>query len=403
MVKKIEQNITPNEELLSRSISKVYPSKKELLDKLNSGKKLRIYVGIDPTADYVHLGHSTNYYILKRFWENGHKIIVLIGDFTARIGDPSDKTSTRRQLSTEEVLSNLASFKSQISKILPLDSKDNPIEFRFNSEWLSELKFETILELCSNFTVNQIIERDMYQKRLASNLPLYLHEWMYVVMQAYDSVALDVDIEIGGTDQMFNMLAGRTLMKKIKNKEKFVITTTLLTNPISGEKLMSKSLGTGISIKDTPNVMFEKIMRLPDEALLQLYLDCTELSLTDIKTIKDRIASGENPKYIKLELANYIVEKYHDIDSSKSANAYWVNKYSKLTDKEELDPLYLGDSKIFILAVLANKLFKSKGEVSRLVSQGAVRINNKVISDVNHELTGGDIVRIGKKHHLRAE
>src|SRR6266403_2544048 len=230
------------EEVLTRSIDTVYPSKEVVLKALSSGKPLRIYMGIDPTATYVHLGHSTNYIILKRFHELGHKIIVLIGDFTAMIGDPSDKSAARKKLTKEDVENNLKTFKEQIGKILDFSNKENPIEFRFNSEWLAKLTFEDSVALASHFTVQQMIERDTFEKRLKDQKPLYVHEFFYPLMQGYDSVALEADIEIGGTDQTFNMLAGRTLVKTYKQREKFVISTTLLENPVTGEKLMSKSL-----------------------------------------------------------------------------------------------------------------------------------------------------------------
>ena len=243
------------DEIVSRSIAEIYPSKDAFAKKLHEGKQLTFYVGIDPTADYVHLGHSTNYLLLERLHKLGHKIIVLVGDFTAMIGDPSDKTSMRTPLTEEEVKTNLKSFKDQIGKILDFESKDNPIEFKFNSQWLSPLTFKDSVELASNFTVQQMLERDAFEKRIKQQKPLFVHEFFYPLMQGYDSVAMNVDGEIGGTDQTFNMLAGRTLLKRYKNKEKFVITTTLLENPETGEKMMSKSLGTGIGINEPPKEM----------------------------------------------------------------------------------------------------------------------------------------------------
>ena len=247
-------------EVLTRSISVVYPNKESLKEVLLSGKILRIYMGIDPTATYAHIGHATNYIVLKRFHELGHKIIILIGDFTAMIGDPSDKNAARKRLSKEEVLENLKTFKEQIGKIIDFEDKKNPVEFRFNSEWLSKLTFEEGIELASHFTVQQMIERDIFQKRIKENKPLYVHEFFYPLMQGYDSVALNVDMEVGGTDQTFNMLAGRILVKAYQKREKFVITTTLLEHPVTGEKLMSKSLGTGVGLDEPPNQMFGKVM-----------------------------------------------------------------------------------------------------------------------------------------------
>ena len=203
------------DELLSRSVDTVYPTKESLKSLLLSGKRISVYTGIDPTADYVHLGHSTNFLILEKLHKLGHKITVLVGDFTAMIGDPSDKTAARVQLSRDEILENLKSFKEQIGKILDFKNKENPIDFKFNSEWLSGLNFEKLIELAANFTVQQMLERDMFKKRIQENKPLFVHEFFYPLMQGYDSVALGVDLEIGGTDQTFNMLAGQDTGKKI--------------------------------------------------------------------------------------------------------------------------------------------------------------------------------------------
>ena len=202
------------QELLSRAVDTIYPSSEELEQVLLSGKKLNVYMGIDPTADYIHLGHSTNYLVLERFHRLGHSITVLVGDFTAMIGDPSDKSAARQRLTKDEVKANFESYKQQIAKILDLGHADNPIHFRFNSEWLAKLTFEDSVELASNFTVQQMLERDAFSKRVNEEKPLYVHEFFYPLMQGYDSVALEADVEIGGTDQTFNMLAGRTLVKR---------------------------------------------------------------------------------------------------------------------------------------------------------------------------------------------
>ncbi|TSC69833.1 MAG: tyrosyl-tRNA synthetase, partial [Parcubacteria group bacterium Gr01-1014_70] len=216
------------EEVLTRSVEQIYPTKQALEELLSSGRQIKVYVGIDPTADYVHLGHSTNYLVLERLHHLGHKIIVLVGDFTAMIGDPSDKTAARAPLSRKEVAHNLQSFKGQIGKILDFENENNPIDFVFNSTWLSKLDFGKLVELASNFTVQQMLERDMFEKRMRENKPLYVHEFFYPLLQGYDSVALEVDLEVGGTDQTFNMLAGRTLVRRYRKREKFVLTTTLL-------------------------------------------------------------------------------------------------------------------------------------------------------------------------------
>jgi len=392
------------EEVLTRSIAEVLPSKEGMREQLASGRQLSFYVGIDPTADYVHLGHSTNYLLLERLHAMGHKIIVLVGDFTAMIGDPSDKTSMRVQLTREEVLENLKSFKVQIGKILDFEDKENPIEFKFNSEWLSKLTFADTVELASNFTVQQMIERDAFKKRLAAEKPLFVHEFFYPLMQGYDSVALEVDAEIGGTDQTFNMLAGRTLLKRFKNKEKFVITTTLLENPETGEKLMSKSLGTGVGLDESPKSMFIKTMQLADAGTLQVFVDCTRLPLEEIDVYRKRLESGENPRDIKLELATEIVRMYHGDEAAKKAHDDWISEVSQKALADDIQTLLVKNQRLDLIATIVEACeVDSKGKARRLIAQGAVRVNDTRVEPEVEEVTvqDGDILRVGKKHSFK--
>ena len=390
------------EEILSRSIDTVYPTKEEFRKLLSSGKQLRVYVGIDPTATYVHLGHSTNYIILKRLHELGHKIIVLVGDFTAMIGDPSDKTSARRQLTKKDVLNNLKTFKEQIGKILPFKDKKNPIEFVFNSKWLGKLSFNDLVELASQFTVQQMIERDTFQKRLKEQKPLYVHEFFYPLMQGYDSVALKADVEIGGTDQTFNMLAGRTLVKNIQKRDKIVVTTTLLENPVTGEKLMSKSLGTGIGLDEDLYNMFGKVMRLPDEALIQCFVDCTYLSIGEIKKMKDMLAGSVNPRDIKLKLAREIVGMYHGKEAAQKAEQDFINTFSKGGIPEDIEEIKVAEGEKLVDVLVRVKILESKGEWRRLVLAGAVsnaETEEKITSP--DEVVKNIILKIGKRRFVK--
>jgi tyrosyl-tRNA synthetase len=391
-----EQQIS---ELLTRSVDTIYPTKNVLKKLLLSGKQLVVYVGIDPTADYVHLGHSTNYLLLERFHNLGHRIIVLVGDFTAMIGDPSDKSSARKQLTREEVVKNLASFKKQIGKILDFEDKKNPIEFRFNSDWLASMTFEDVVMLASNFTVQQMIERDTFQKRLNDNKPLYVHEFFYPLMQGYDSVSMNVDIEIGGTDQTFNMLAGRTLLKRFKGKEKIVITTTLFENPETGEKLMSKSLGTGIALNEKPFEMFAGVMRLPDNSIIQAYIDCTRVSLEEVNVNKQRLTSGDNPRDIKLELAHEIVRMYHTLDDANRARDKWLETVSSDKIADDVSVVELSSNKPMIvdLAVTLDPTM-SRSQARQLIESGGMRLDGKKISrDDRLTLKQGSVVQLGKK------
>jgi len=386
------------EELLDRSVATIYPTKQTLRNALKNGKQLTFYVGIDPTADYVHLGHSTNYLVLERLHKLGHKIIVLVGDFTAMIGDPSDKTSMRVQLTKEQVQENLKTFKQQIGKILDFDNKDNPIEFRFNSQWLADLTFQDSVELASNFTVQQMIERDAFEKRLRDNKPLFVHEFFYPLMQGYDSVAMDVDGEIGGTDQTFNMLAGRTLLKRYKEKEKFVIATTLLENPVTGEKLMSKSLGTGVGLNEPPNEMFIKIMRLPDEGIIQCFIDCTRLSMDAIAELKKELADGKNPRDVKLRLAHTVTAMYHGSDLANEAQDNWISQISNKETSSDYPEIHVEMGADVIDTILALGVVDSKGKIRRLFQEGAIRLNDQKVTHDTITLTDADILSIGKKH-----
>ncbi len=399
MTNKISVDNKEIDEILSRSIDTIYPKKESLKELLLSGKQISIYVGIDPTADYVHLGHSTNYLILERLHKLGHKIIVLVGDFTAMIGDPSDKTSARVQLSREEINVNLKSFKDQIGKILDFENKENPIEFKFNSEWLSGLSFEKIVELGSNFTVQQMLERDMFEKRIKESKPLFVSEFFYPLLQGYDSVALKVDLEIGGTDQTFNMLAGRTLARRYLDHEKMVMTTTLLVNPVTGEKLMSKSLGTGIGLNESAESMFGKTMAMTDEGVVQTFIDCTRLSLEEIEEKKKRLIAGENPRDIKIELAHEIVKMYHGEEAAVFAEESWKNTFSKKEIPSEVQEIKVDVGALIADVLVANNLVESKSQVRRLLEEGAIKDLEKdeKITDHLFQISAPITLKIGKK------
>jgi tyrosyl-tRNA synthetase len=398
---KINTDSSLIDEALSRSVAEILPSKDALKKELQSGRRLTFYLGIDPTASYVHLGHSTNYLMLERFHSLGHRIIVLIGDFTAMIGDPSDKTSMRVQLTREQVFENLKTFKKQIGKVLDFNNTTNPIEFKFNSEWLSKLTFEDSVELASNFTVQQMIERDAFKKRIAKKKPLFVHEFFYPLMQGYDSVAMDIDVEIGGTDQTFNMMAGRTLLKRYKGKEKYVITTTLLVNPETGEKLMSKSLGTGVGLDLDAKNMYFKIMQLADAGIHQCFVDCTRLSMSDIAAIDKRLKAGENPRDIKKELAREVVTMYHGADEAAIAEEKWISEVSQKNLSDDIRTIQLGANESVVDLIIRLGVTESRSEARRLIKQNAVKINDTKVTNDDVVLADGDILRIGKKHTFK--
>jgi len=402
---KIEISTNPEKvrELLSRSVSVIYPNKEEFEKKLLSGKQMRVYVGIDPTAPYVHLGHATNYLVLKRFHELGHKIIVLIGDFTAMVGDPSDKTALRKRLTKNEVVQNLKTFKSQIGKILDFNNIKNPIEIKFNSKWLSPLTFKDTIDLASHFTVQQMIERDVFEKRILEKKPLYVHEFFYPLMQGYDSVALTADAEVGGTDQTFNMLTGRTLVKNYQKRDKFVLVTNLLENPTTGEKLMSKSLGTGIGLNESSNEMFGKVMALPDQVMIQMFTDCTNISMGEIQQKEQSIKNGANPRDLKIELAYEIVKMYHSVVLADEAKQNFIKTFSKKEIPEDVTEFFANVGDFLGDLVSRAGLVKSKTEFRRLVEEGAVHNmgKNLVITDPSYKIEYSGVFKIGKRRFLR--
>ena len=368
------------EELLSRSVKEIIPSKDALAEVLLSGKKLKIYIGTDATGEALHLGHATNYMILEKFRRLGHEIIFLIGDFTARIGDPTDKGVARKQLSREEVVENTKTWIDQIRPIIDVDK----VKIMYNHDWLSKLTSEDWINLTSNFTVQQMIERDMFQERIKKGEPLYLQEFLYPLMQGYDSVAMDVDMEMCGNDQKFNALAGRTLLRKLKNKEKFVFITTLLENSVTGEKIMSKSLGTGVFLNWDANKMFGGIMSQPDENMRQLFVDCTWLDFEGIEE-----ALNQHPKEAKMRLAFEIVKIYHGEEAAKMAEQSFEETFSKGGIPKDIKTVEASSDKSLADIFLEEGIVSSKTEFNRLDKEGAIK-----------EIENG-VYRVGKHRFLK--
>lgn len=374
-------------ELLTRSVKEIIPSREALRDTLLSGKKLRIYIGTDATGGSLHLGHATNYMVLERFRRLGHEAIFLIGDFTSRIGDPTDKSdAARKPLSREEVIQNTKTWIDQVRPIIDVDNKNNPVKILYNHEWFSKLAVDDFLNIAYNFTVQQMIERDMFQERMKAGLPLHLPELLYPVMQGYDSVAMDVDMEMCGNDQKFNALAGRTLLKKLKNKEKFVFITTLLENPVTGEKMMSKSQGTGVFLDWDANRMFGAVMAQPDENMQQLFTDCTWLELNEIW----QILSG-HPKEAKMRLAYEVTKIYHGEPTAKEAEENFEETFSKGGTPKDIETIQVNKDTPLVETLLKQGLVSSKTEFNRLNKEGAIE-----------EIENG-VYRIGKHRFLRIE
>lgn len=390
------------DEILTRSVGEILPSREELKKILLSGKRLRIYIGTDATGTSLHLGHATNYIVLEKFRKLGHEVIILIGDFTARIGDPTDKTAARIQLTRDQVVENTKSWINQLKPVLGIEDKENPVKIVYNNDWLSKMTFEDVIGLASNFTVQRMLERDMFEKRIKEEKPIYLHEFLYPLMQGYDSVHLDVDMEICGNDQKFNALAGRTLLRKYKDKEKFVFITTLLVNPETGEKMMSKSLGTGIFLDMSPGDMFGKVMAQADANIVQLFTDCTYVDMQDIESIKKDLKSGANPKDLKMRLGFEIVKIYHGESSAQKAKESFEKAFAKGGIPDDIESIRLEGTLIDTL-IKAN-VVTSKTDWRRLVKDGAVKLeDDKKILDPLWSPTKTTILKVGKRRFVKVE
>ena len=334
---------------------------------------------------------------MKKLAGLGHKIILLIGDFTAQTGDPTDKDATRRTLTAEEVKTNTKTYLKQVTKILPKGS----FTVRYNSQWLGKLTFDEVRKLTRRITVQQTITRDMFQKRLADNKPITVEEFLYPLMQGYDSVAMAVDGEIGGTDQTFNMLMGRDLVKNILGKEKIVIATKLLEDPQTKKKLMNKSEGRYISLNDSPPEMFGKTMALPDNAILPVFSYVTELPDPRIAEIERRLNDGENPKTLKEELAYELVKIYHGEKAAGQAQAEFKKVFSEGQLPSALAEFKISNGSMSIVTLLEKWLKISASEAKRLIDQNGVKVNDQVVSGWDREIKPGDVVKAGPRRFVR--
>ena len=389
-----------NDELLIRGVSSVYPSVEFLQNKINKGEKLTIYLGIDPTGPTLHLGHAIPIKKLSEFQKLGHKIILLMGDFTAMIGDPTDKNATRKQLTHKEVMNNLKNYKKQASSLISFTGK-NPAQFKFNSKWLANLKFEEVLSLASHMTVSQMLERDMFDKRVKEGKPIFIHEFMYPLMQGYDSVAMNVDGEIGGNDQTFNMLCGRNLMKTIKNKEKFVITMKLIEDN-SGKK-MGKTEGNMIALSDTPEEMYGKVMSWTDGLIIPGFELCTDIPTSEIEIISNNLKSNKvNPKDLKMRLAHEIIVMFCGEKKAEQAQENWENIFSKKEIPTDIENIFVKNNILLMDIFVENKIVSSKSDFRRLVDSGSITNLDKDEKISSHnEIANSGTYRVGKKRFCK--
>jgi tyrosyl-tRNA synthetase len=395
------QNETENnliQQLLTKGASEVIV-KKDLEEKLKSGKKLRIKFGIDPSGHDLHLGHMVVIKKLKEFQDLGHQIVLLYGNFTAQIGDPTGKNETRKVKTQQEVENNARNYQDQVKKILDMSK----VEIVWNADWLGKLNFSDVMTLASHFTVAQMLERDMFQQRIKSNQPISVHEFLYPLMQGYDSVAIKADVELGGTEQTFNLLAGRVLQKAYGQAPQNILTVPLLVG-LDGTKKMGKSEDNFIAVNDTPKDMFGKVMSLPDHLIIHYYELCTLRTTEEINEITEKLKNGTNPRDLKMALALDITEQYHDQIKAEQAKQEFIEIFSKGGLPDNIECIKVKHAEQNILELLfENKLVSSKSEARRLIEGGGVKVDQeKVISaEQNISLQQERLVQIGKRKFIK--
>ncbi|TCS95059.1 tyrosine--tRNA ligase [Hazenella coriacea] len=394
--------------ILERGVSEILPMdmlEEKIRRSLETQTPLKVKLGLDPTAPDIHIGHTVVFHKLRDFQRLGHMVQLVIGDFTAQIGDPSGKSETRKPLSEDEVKKNAKTYTDQLFKVLDPEK----IEIHFNSHWLSPLTFADITKLAAKCTVARILERDDFSKRYHSGQAIGIHEFFYPLMQGYDSVALHTDVELGGTDQTFNLLMGRQLQKEYGQEEQVILTMPLLEG-LDGVKKMSKSLGNYIGIDEEPSEMYGKAMSIPDELMLKYYELVTDLSLADLESLRSGLAQGTiHPRDAKMKLAFTLVRMYHGEEAAKEAEARFRTVFQQRDLPDEIEQVTinnneLNDGKIWIVTLLSQLgLVSSNGEARRMLQQGGVRINQEKVTDVQLQVKVENdmVVQVGRRKFAR--
>lgn len=394
--KKVDTDSQKIEELLNRGVEDIF-IKEHLKNELSSGKKLRIKLGIDPTGSTIHLGRAITLRKLKAFQDLGHQIVLIVGDFTAQIGDSSDKLEKRPMLTEAAVKENLKNYKKIIGKIIDV----NNAEFIFNSSWLSKLTFKEVCNLAETFSVQQMSNRRNFKDRLDKGEEVSLREFLYPLMQGYDSVMVKADVEIGGFDQLFNLKAGRVIQKYYKMKEQDILTTSMLEGT-DGRK-MSTSWGNVINITDLPNDMFGKVMSVRDELITKYFLLCTNISTHDIEKIKAEIESGANPRDSKVRLAKEIVTLYHGKNAAEKAYENFENTFKKGGVPEDIQEVEVSKGNLLMDVLIKEAIVASKTEYRRLVDEGAITIvgSGNKITDSNYPVNESGTIKVGKRRFIK--
>ncbi len=396
-------NMAPEEQLkLIKEHTVEIIKEEELFERLKKKGKLRIKLGIDASGPDIHLGFAVVLRKLRQFQDLEHTAVLIVGDFTGKIGDPSGRSKTRPQLTDAEIRNNITRYREQIFKILRPDRT----EFRFNSEWLGALKIDDLVRLSSHYTVARMLERDDFSYRLKDNIPIFMHEILYPLLQAQDSIAVNADVEIGGTDQKFNLIVGRELMKEFGLEPQIVLTMPLLEG-LDGSRKMSKSFGNYIGITDRPEDMFGKIMSIPDDLIYKYYELCTDIFPHKLAEIKKELSEHKtNPRDIKFELARTIVRMYHSAEAAQRAGEEFDRVFRDRAVPEQMAEYSAGVQEIPIVDLLVDaEIFKSRSEAKRKIREGAVDVDGHKIHSPEYSLNlqKERVLRIGKRKFLRVK
>lgn len=372
--------------------------RQRLLDAERTGRPLRVYCGFDPRTSDLHLGHTVPMRKLRQFQELGHQVIFLVGNYTSLIGDPSDKDKLRPQLSAEEVAENARTYAEQAYKVLD----QGKTEVRYNAEWLSELSFAELIRLASNFTIQQFLTRENFKLRWENNDAIYLHETFYSIMQGYDAYALHTDVQIGGTDQLFNIVtAARKLMTFMGEKPNIAIILGILPGT-DGEVKMSKSLGNHIPLLSSPEDMYGKVMSIPDKAMGDFFRLVTRWTPSEIEELEQGLEQGRlHPRDVKMKLAREIVSIYHSDEAADQAQEAFVRVFQQGDQPEDIDEYALKDGQSVLDVLVAGKLVKSKSEGRRMIDQKAVRLDGETLTDPTQDFPHPGVLQVGKRHFLR--
>lgn len=396
-------------ETITRGVAEIVPEEElaqKLKRSLEQDRPLKVKLGLDPTAPDIHLGHTVVLHKLRQFQELGHDVVLILGDFTSRIGDPSGRSETRKQLTEEQIMENVATYKEQVGKIIDLERAS----VVFNSSWLAPLTFAEVIELASKYTVARMLERDDFARRYREGLPIGVHEFLYPLMQAYDSVALHADIELGGTDQKFNLMVGRDLQREFGQEPQVAVMVPILEG-LDGVQKMSKSLGNYIGISEPPGEIYGKTMSLPDELIVRYFELVTPLDLEEVRMIKNNLASGVlHPRDAKMRLARELVALFHGETAAEDAEREFVAVFQRREMPEDMPEVILDRSEldengeIWLPKLMVKAgLVESTSAGKRMIIQGGVKVNGEKVADPDSPLAveDGMIVQVGKRKFVR--